>query len=409
MMHSSTVAVSDGGSDATSTGTPLHRVESIDLLRGLVMVMMVLDHVRDYFTDSRINPTDLSSTTSALFFTRWITHFCAPTFVFLAGVGASLSGARKSRWELTRSLIWRGFWLIFLEQTWCNVTMFFTYPHSVLGLVLWAIGWSMIALAALIHLPRVVVGGIGVAMIVLHNQTDGFSPQGEITGLLWGILHVPGFRFLHEKVPILVGYPLIPWIGVMALGYAIGPLFLKAPERRRSLLLAIGMGSVAGFFILRFLNVYGDPQPWAVQSSPLRTAMSFLNCQKYPPSLLFLMMTLGPAFLALAAFDRGLGRAGHPLQVLGRVPLFFYLLQWPVAHGLAVLVALGRGEEVGWMFRFPPFEAPPGYGYSLPIVYLFWGLTVALLYYPSFWYSRLRYPPGKPDRLDEIETGSGAG
>jgi uncharacterized membrane protein len=372
--------------DPVAVATP--RVESIDLLRGLVMVVMVLDHVRDFFGDAKLDPTDLATTTPALFFTRWVTHFCAPTFMFLAGVSAGLSGARRTKGELSRHLLWRGLWLILLEQTWENVCIFFTYPQVVLGLVLWAIGWSMIALAALIHLPRALIAGVGLAMIALHNRFDGVQVGPGLPTLLLGLLHVPGFQTLPGGIPILIGYPLIPWIGVMAVGYASAPVFLQSAGRRRLILIALGLGSVAGFLAIRWRNTYGDPRHWAVQESPAYTVMSFLNCQKYPPSLLFLLMTLGPACLALAAFDRGLGRLGRPLSTLGRVPLFFYLLQWPLAHGLAVIVAAIQGEPTGWMFRFPPFQSPPGYGQSLARVYLFWAITVALLYYPSLWFSR---------------------
>lgn len=380
-------AVPDGAEDVAGPGPIPPRVESIDLLRGLVMVVMVLDHVRDFFGDARLDPTVLSSTTPALFFTRWVTHFCAPTFVLLAGVSASLAGSRRTRGELSRHLAVRGLWLIFLEQTWGNVFLFFTYPHVMLGLVLWAIGWSMIALAGLIYLPRAVIGAIGLALITLHNLLDGVSAGGDDGALIRGLLHVPGFQILPGGIPILIGYPLIPWVGVMAVGYSLGPLFRQEARRRRPILLASGLASVAGFVALRSLNVYGDPRPWSVQASPAFTAIFFLNCQKYPPSLLFLLMTTGPALLLLAALDRGIVPWGGPLRTLGRVPLFFYLLQWPVAHGLAVVVAAAEGHPTGWMFRFPPFQAPAGYGHGLPIIYLFWAVTIALLYHPCSWYA----------------------
>ncbi len=374
------------GDDAPRAVEPPTRVESIDLLRGIVMVVMVLDHVRDFFGDSKLDPTNLSVTTPALFLTRWITHFCAPTFILLAGVSASLSGARRTRSEESWHLVKRGLWLIFLEQTLGNIFMFFTYPHVVLGLILWGIGWSMIALAGLIYLPRCVVGGMGVAMIALHNLFDGVQPQGEIAQLIWSFLHAPGMRFFPGGLPILVGYPLIPWVGVMAVGYALGPIFSRPAEIRRRLLFRLGLSAIAGFVALRWLNVYGDPGPWMVQANPAFTVLSFLNCQKYPPSLLYLLMTLGPAFIGLAILDRGIGRLGIPLRTIGQVPLFFYLLQWPFAHGLAVLVAALQGDPIGWMFEFPPFQSPICYGHSLATVYLFWVITVGLLYYPSLRY-----------------------
>jgi len=369
-----------------STPNGPDRVESIDLVRGAVMVVMVLDHVRDFFGNANLDPTDLSTTTPALFFTRWVTHYCAPTFLFLAGVSAFLSGARRSKPELSRHLLVRGFWLIVLEQTLVSVCLFFTYPQFLFCAILWAIGWSMIVLAVLIYLPRPIIGAIGLGLIAFHNTLDPIVPGEGGWGLLWSLLHVRGFRVLPGGLPILVGYPLIPWVGVVALGYALGPLFRAAPSRRRLTLTAMGLAALAGFVVLRWSRTYGDPRPWEPREDFLFSLMSFLNCEKYPPSLLYLLMTLGPAWLALAAFDRGIGRAGRPLEVLGRVPLFFYLLQWPVAHGLAVIVAAIQGYPTGWMFRLPPFQSPLGYGESLGMVYLFWIITVALLYGASRWY-----------------------
>jgi uncharacterized membrane protein len=383
-------------SQASITGEPDRdvgrRLESVDLLRGAVMVLMVIDHVREFFMDARVDPTNLAATTPALFFTRWITHFCAPTFVFLAGVGAALSENRgKTRAELSLFLLTRGLWLILLEETVVSLCVFFAIPKMLIALIFWAIGWSMIALAGLIFLPRAVVGGLGLGMIALHNLLDGVQvPGGGALATLWGVLHQPGIQRLPGGLLMLVGYPLIPWIGVMASGDAFGPVLSWPPERRRPILLGLGFGLIAGFVILRASHAYGDPRPWSPQSSPLDTAMSFLNCQKYPPSLLFLMMTMGPAILALAALDRGLGRLGHPLLVFGRVPLFFYLLQWPVAHGLAVAVEALRGQPVGWLFGYPLSEPRPGYGHGLPMVYLMSAVTVLLLYYPCRWFAGVK-------------------
>ena len=385
---SDSTATEDVGRQPVATK---HRVESVDLLRGLVMVVMVLDHVRDYFMDVRVDPTDLSVTTPALFFTRWVTHFCAPTFVFLAGMSASLSSARKTKGELSRHLLLRGLWLIVLEQIWDNVFVFSIFPPVVFGLILWAIGWSMIVLAALVYLPRLVIGGIGIAMIVLHNLLDGVTIGGnDSLSLIGSLLHRPGLVVLPGGVPMLAGYPLIPWVGVMAAGYALGPGLTWSSERRRPILGGLGLVCVLAFVSLRFMNVYGDPQPWSSQANPIFTVISFLNCLKYPPSLVFLLMTLGPALLAMAALDRGMGRLGTPVRTIGQVPLFYYLLQWPIAHAMAVGLLLIQGQPIGWMFRFPPLQSPDGYGYSLPIVYLFWAITVALLYYPCRWFADLK-------------------
>ncbi len=384
----------DGSSDPmfadTTTAAPkFARVESIDLVRGLVMVLMVLDHVRDYFGHAPTRPEDLAVTTPALFFTRWITHFCAPTFMFLAGVSAALAAKRRTRNEMARHLLIRGFWLILLEQTWGNVTMFFTYPHLVLGMVLWAIGWSMIGLAGLIYLPRAAIATIGLLLIFGHNAFDAVQFQTPWLNIVWTFLHGRGFVMLGP-VPVLVGYAFIPWVGVMACGYALGPVFLESRATRVKILLGLGLSAILAFVVLRGFNIYGDPVPWKTQQNQTFTLMSILNCLKYPPSLLYLLMTLGPMLVVLALFDRGIGRVGHVLHVFGRVPLFFYLMQWPVAHGLAVVWASMRGYPIGWLFQFPPFQAPDDYGHNLGVVYCFWVITVALLYYPCIWWYGVR-------------------
>ncbi len=354
------------------------------------MVLMVLDHVRAYFGNSDLDPTNLAVTTPAAFFTRWVTHFCAPTFVLLAGVSAFLWGRNRTLGEQSRHLLTRGLMLIILEQTWVNVTMFFTYPQALLGTVLWAIGWSMISLAVLIHLPRTMVGVIGLGVIGGHNLFDGVQVQGKYLSALWDLLHVSGFRSIGG-LPILLLYPLVPWIGLMACGYAMGPLFTKPSEQRQPILQMLGWSTISGFLILRWLNVYGDPDPWTPQASTLGTVMAFLNCQKYPPSLLFLLMTIGPALLALTVLDGGLGRAGQPLLVFGRSPLFFYLLQWPLVHSLAVIVAWFQGFPIDWLFRFLA-DSPDGYGNSLAVTYLFWVIAIALLYWPCVCYANWRRP-----------------
>jgi uncharacterized membrane protein len=381
----------DHGREVKRPG-PSSRRESVDLLRGVVMVVMVLDHVRDFFGDTRADPTDLDRTTPALFFTRWTTHFCAPVFIFLAGVGAGLAAAAgKSRGRLAVFLLTRGLWLIVLEQTVECVCLFFGLPRVVLALVLWASGWSMIALAGLIFLPRLVVAMVAVGMIALHNLLDRVHVAGNgPVAMVWHVLHDPGFVRLPYGYVLFAFYPLIPWVGVMALGYVLAPLLVPSTSPGRSALIRLGVGLVVGFVAIRAANVYGDPRPWARQATMAFTLMSFLNCTKYPPSLLFLMMTLGPALLLLAALDRGAGPLNEPLRTFGRVPLFYYLLQWPLIHGLAVLVARLRGEPIGWLFDFPPFQAPSGYGHSLSWVYLTWALIVAILYLPCRWYAGVK-------------------
>lgn len=367
------------------------RVESIDLLRGAVMVLMVLDHCRDFVGDMRIGPTDLATTTPALFLTRWVTHLCAPTFALLAGVGVALRGATRPRGEMARYLLIRGIWLIVLDLTWDNVFIF-GVPQFLLGVVLWMLGWSMIVLAGLIYLPRAVVGAVAVAMIAGHNLLDGIDPGEGVSGLLWSFLHAPGMRTLPVGIPILLGYPLIPWAGVMAAGYAIGPLFSRPARVRVPVLLAMGIGSIAGFLVLRGLNVYGDPRPWSLQRDPLFTLLSFVNVTKQPPSLLFLLLTLGAAFLLLAALERGLGPIGAPLRLFGRVPLFFFLMQWPVERVLGVVC--------------PRLDAN-----NLPVVYVSWVVAVVLLYPICRWYHdrerrRRRRGPASPAGV-AVLTGTG--
>ncbi len=364
------------------------RLDSIDLLRGLVMVSMALDHVRDYFTDARFDITDPGQTTAALFFTRWVTHFCAPVFVFLAGTGAFLSGARgKGKLELAWFLLSRGLWLVVLELTVVRLGWTFNVDyHQFGGAVIWAIGWSMVVLAGLVFLPTTVVTIVGVTMIAAHNLFDGVRPEdlGSF-GWIWSILHVGRVLEPFPRVYFAVAYPLVPWIGVMAAGYGFGTILLDEGGRRRRRLFVLGAALTLAFIGLRALHVYGDPRTWSRQSDGLRTLFSFLNCSKYPPSLLFLLMTLGPAIAALALFDRPPGPVGRFFVTFGRVPLFYYLLHIPLIHAALVgfdYVRYGRSPFLSEAFyAVDPRTLPEGYGYSLPVVYLVW-LGVVLLLYP---------------------------
>jgi uncharacterized membrane protein len=398
------------------------RFDSIDLLRGLVMVVMALDHTRDYFSDVRIyGPENLYASSFALFMTRWITHFCAPTFVFLAGTGAFIYGTRvRSKGELAWFLLSRGLWLVILELTITRWSWNFTLDFLNNGAaVIWAIGWSMVALSALVFLPTWAVALFGVVMIATHNLFDRLTPDdfGRM-GWLWSILHAGGLAFRGQigtrTVSFAAGYPLIPWIGVMAAGYGFGTFFLfERPERRRCFI-AIGLTLTLAFIVLRGMNGYGDRSHWSPPnetdaenwkaqmesrgfSVPPRqmsdaefTISSFLNCTKYPPSLLYLLMTLGPAIFALALFDRELGPIGRFFVVFGRVPLFYYLLHLPLIHGLMLLCDwLRYGTPPYWGESFwgmDPGKLPPGYGYSLPVVYLVWIGVVLILYLPCRWY-----------------------
>ena len=372
------------------------RFEAIDLLRGFVMVLMVLDHTRDYFDEPNFDPTDLSRTTPAYFLTRWVTHFCAPVFVFLAGTGAYLYGrSRRPGPGLATFLVTRGLWLILLELTVVRFGLFFhPAPGFYFGLVFWAIGWSMVALGAISALPSRAVGLIGVALIAFHNLFDGVTPESLGAWRPLGlILHQPGVIVLPKGAIFLVGYPLIPWVGVMAAGYAFGEIVGLEPKRRRTVTLGLGLALTAAFLAARAANVYGDPRPWSTRSDPAFTALSFLNATKYPPSLVYLLMTLGTGLVLLAAFDRfpPRGAAGRVLTTLGRVPLFYFLLQWYVIHGLAVLWAAARGLPVSWLFAGGfPLAAPEGWSLGLPGVYAACVVVLALMYPACRWFAGVK-------------------
>lgn len=375
------------------------RLDSVDLLRGLVMIVMALDHVRDFFSDRLFyDATDLSlpTATPANFLSRWVTHYCAPTFIFLAGTGAFLAGTRgKSKAALSWFLFSRGVWLAFFEVVVNGFLWAFHYdPHHSGAGVFWAIGWSMVVLAALVHLETPVVTLVGVAMIALHNLLDGVTADAvHLPGWLWMILHQPGEQPVADGYTFGTAYCLIPWAGVMAAGYGFGSLLLLDRPTRRRTLFQLGAVLTLGFIALRAVNKYGDASHWTEQKNPLRTALSFLNCTKYPPSLLYLLMTLGPAILALAAFDRPLGRWAGPLITFGRVPFFFYLLHIPLIHGGAVLLDFARygwSPQAGSGPWFRPDAVPADYGVGLPAVYLIWAGVVFILYWPCRWFAGVK-------------------
>jgi uncharacterized membrane protein len=374
------------------------RVDSIDLLRGLVMVIMMLDHVRDYFhyATYQFDPTDLTKTTTALFLTRWITHYCAPVFFFLAGTGAYLRHSRGATTsEISRFLASRGLWLVVLDLTLFTFLISGDPPTAgaMVGQTIWALGWSMIALAALVHLPLRAIGAFALTMILAHNAFDGIKvatclpgqPQCGVGDVLIRLLHVSGPIALGgpKGIFVLALYPLIPWIGVMAAGYVFGKLYTLDAATRRRALIRLGSAIVAFFVVLRATNLYGDPSKWSVQKSGVFTLLSFLNTTKYPPSLLYLCMTIGPGILLLAFMEReGRGRLGRALVTYGRVPMLFYLLQWLYAHGAAFLAysATGKNTAALHVVQNNPPEVLAHAGFSLPVVYAFWILGVFLLY-----------------------------
>ena len=339
------------------------------------------------------NPTDLVHASAALFLTRWITHFCAPVCFLLTGTGAFLSLRRKSPGELSRFLLMRGLWLIFLEVV---LLRCFAYQFNVdyqvtMLLVLWALGWSMIVLAALVQLPTIVVTVFGGVLILCHNLFDSVQSANP----LWSILHAPGFVLNTPRHKVFVAYPLIPWVGVTAVGYALGQVYRWDPERRRTFLLRLGLALTLAFLVIRGVNRYGDPSHWLAQRSALFTALSFLNTTKYPPSLSFLLMTLGPAMIFLWSVDCVTPRMLRPALVIGKVPLLYYVLHFPLIHLLAVITCYLRYGSAHWMFESPdlahyPFSAPPGWGYSLPIVYLIWAFVVIAMYPLCRWFAALK-------------------
>ncbi len=378
-------------------GVPVRgqRIDSVDILRGIIMVIMALDHTRDYVSAYHFWPEDLSRSTPALFFTRWITHFCAPVFMFFAGTGAFLSlGRGKTKAQLSRFLLTRGLWLILLEVT---VSKFgwelFAYdPSSILLIVIWALGCSMIILAALIHIPIRALAIFSAVVIAGHNFLDGIAPEafGSMSWL-WKMLHVQGFIGAPpgQGFGVFFVYPLIPWFAVMSMGYCFGAWLSRDDirndaDKRRSMLIMIGLGLTAAFIILRGINVIGDPQRWSTQKDSLFTFLSFLNTTKYPPSLLYLLMTMGPAIAALAFLEKARGRIASFFLVFGRVPLFFYILHIPLVNIVGSSLYMWRNGK--WPSTNPLFN-PLG-SESLPVVYLCWALVIAVLYPVCRWYMK---------------------
>lgn len=383
------------------------RVDSIDILRGLVMVIMALDHTRDFFSHLRFEPENLAQTYYALFFTRWVTHFCAPLFFFLAGTGAYFYGRRHTPAELSRFLWTRGLWLIVLEFTVIGTAWTFHIPFGFFG-VIWALGACMVLMAAAVRMPVRWLGALSVLMIVTHNLFDTIRPQqlGSL-GWLWTILHVRGFTFLPFHIGQFVLFQIIPWVGVMGAGYAFGTVYTLEPERRRKLMARLGAVLILAFVLLRATNLYGNPPvgqggvsqgDWHIQPTVEKTVILFLDVEKYPPSLQFLLMTLGPSLLLLAWLDKrtssqpassGLASA---LLTFGRVPMFFYVLHLYLIHTMAVVVAPLFHQPVDWLLHGGFFmnDIPEGYGHKLPFIYLMWITAVALLYFPCRWWAGLK-------------------
>jgi uncharacterized membrane protein len=367
------------------------RIGAVDVVRGAVMALMALDHVRDYVTNVRIQPENLARGSAALFATRWVTHFCAPAFALLAGVGIGLAMQRgRSPGAMTRFLIIRGLWLIALDTVITPIGWRFGFDLlPIFALVLWALGWSMIVMAALIHLPKPAVATGAVVMIATHNLLDGIQPAAlNAFAPFWHGLHVPGFA-----VPgvLFIAYPLIPWIAVVALGWALADVYRWEDTSRRRFLLMAGAGATALFVVIRIFNGYGDPAPWTPQRTDALTIASFLNARKYPPSLDFLLMTLGPVLITLALAEQTRSRIAAWLAVFGRVPLFYYVVHIFVAHLLAMALAYVQGGVVRRINVITDAASlPPWYGLSLPGVYAAWIAVVLVMYLLCRWFAGIK-------------------
>jgi uncharacterized membrane protein len=370
---------------STGTAAPsTARLASIDLIRGAVMILMAIDHVRVYSGLPAGGPTP------GIFFTRWITHYCAPAFIFLAGTSAFLYGRRHA--DLSRFLVARGLWLVLLELTVIRVawTFNFEFADYLLAGVIWVIGWCMVLMAALVRLPVPAVGGLGLTVIALHNAVMPkllpLLPEAPRSVLYTAFADPP-------IGPLMVLYPIIPWIGVMAAGYAFGTILRLEPPRRHRICYAIGLGAAALFLFLRGLNLYGDPRPWTA-AGPMPAALAFLNTTKYPASFSFLLMTLGPTIALIPLLDRVRGTVAGWVATFGRVPFFFYVLHIPLIHGLALLVSWGReGSVSSWLFANHPMGNPPppeGYTWSLGLLYLVWAVAIVILYPACRWFADLK-------------------
>jgi len=368
----------------------LGRLPAIDLLRGLIMVLMTIDHARDFWSATPYRPEDVTQASALLFATRWVTHLCAPVFVLLAGLSAYLLHKKTGdRVGLSRFLFTRGLWLMFLDVTVLTLGWQFGYNFVFLQ-VIWVIGCSMVILAGLVWLPRWAIAGFALLLILGHNALDGWQPESN--NVWWTLLHQQNVFFINQQLlPVFVAYPLLPWPGVMAAGYWLGGIFERPEPGRNRWLSWVGAGLLIGFAVLRFTNLYGDPRLWQVQPrGGLYTALSFLNVTKYPPSLLYLSITLGLAFLVLSQIDRLRGGLRQVLLVYGRVPLFFYLLHILLLHGVAALWSYFRyGKALNLMFDKPE-TWPAAYAPNLGRMYAVWLTTLIIMYYACRWYGSIK-------------------
>jgi len=372
------------------------RFVALDVLRGLTMVIMALDHSRDFFSLGFVYyaPTDLALTNLEVFLTRWITHFAAPVFMFLAGIGLFFASGRRTKSELAYLAISRGLWLIFLELTlvgffWSFNSEFIYHPKFA---VLVAIGVSMILMGLLVYLPRLLIGVIALSLLLGHNAFDSVSPESfGAYYWIWNLLHVPDDIYIGE-LHLRIIYPFIPWVGVMALGYLFGPVTKLPRVQRKKIFLFWGIALLIFGITLRYSNIYGDAMLWSIQADFEHTLMSFLDLTKYPPSLLYLSIFLGIAMVMMSLFDRDLGAWSHPLRDFGQVPFFFYVLHIPLLHLGGILLATTVFGEASWIYGAPLKVSPEGYSYGFELLptYLAWICVLLLLYYPSKWFAQLK-------------------
>ncbi len=374
-----------------------YRVPSIDLVRGLVMLIMAIDHLRDLLHFGHPNPTDLQTTTIALFFARWITHFCAPTFVFLSGISAFLAGRKRTPDQLASFLIKRGLWLIFVEVVIISfITGVDPFFHVIVFQVIWAIGASMILLGLLVWAkagPKV-IGAIGLLIFLAHNVIDLMHNKMINTDLVWRLLlssnGFNSFDQIGHDHALIIAYALLPWTGVMLVGYALGILYTKDALARKKTLTTIGIFLLSLFVIFRAFNIYGDPAPWSIQTSTMLSVISFLNVTKYPCSLMYLCMTLGIACLLLAYTEKVSNRFSRILIVYGNVPFFYYICHWVLAQTITIILFFSMGHQLSEAYKSPFPFSPNNFGLPLVAVFGVWLLVISLLYFPCRWFGQYK-------------------